>query len=276
MGAHHSKQSQKLVEDIVNKSTTDVVSKTVSDNTVGSVSNVTIDISDLHADGSVNLGTSPGGIKMVQAGKVDFTAISKTVNSNNFGTKMAQNIMDQLSQKQTSESLNLDMGSSKSKSDIQKTIKNIVSTHITTTNIQKCAASMMTNMSLRITHVTAGQNITLGAVDMEQTSSLMAHCLASADTVNKIVNDMSTASSTMVSQTQKQTGVVGDAGRAVSGALDSIGKMLPWSGLSGGGSSTSISASCSCCCCCILLLIIFGVIAKEMSSPGSMAKMAMM
>jgi len=119
--------------------------------------------------------------------------------------------------------------------DIKKITKNYIDMKFNNDTINKCVTTSKNNINNKINNANAN-NININQ-NIEQTAEVIAKCIfktSNGTTISNtsISNNKNTTESTTknktandISSEMKQTGIIGDSGRAVANMLD---KLLPW------------------------------------------------
>jgi hypothetical protein len=258
MGGTESKAStsQKIKNNVVNKSTLNYLNKVVVDTIVNVtienvktcsaslIQNQKFELIGVHAAGDINI-----NVTQVQQGMLNFECIQNDKVHNDTTSQVVNQIISQLKNSLDTETFNnLDAETqAKSKSDFlamsdkskadSKTKQNVKNniTNDTTRNIESlvnystnlgftnknfdsCIASVVANQSVKARNLSSGKNISF-TVDQRQGVTLFTKCVQSSDVANKITSGISNfLGLTVVDDTKNKTSTTGTA-KTVSDAL---------------------------------------------------------
>jgi hypothetical protein len=174
---------------------------------------------------------------------------------------------------------------------LENVISNSIEANFTDKSVSGCIAKIQSEQNASFENIKVGES-SITAINQIQGADLMAKCVQDDKSTNKVVSDiMENLGITIVEDTKsdvtsetksatdtssKQTGVIGEVGKAVTGVLETVGDIASMFGMGVlGAMALPVSmACCVLCCCCIILLFVFFMskTSSSTSSPQSLAE----
>ena len=171
-----------------------------------------------------------------------------------------------------------------SRTNIENVVKNSIQNNLSMESVQNCISSIKNNQSVNIKNINAGGNVTIGVLSQTQGANLMASCIQSSDTGNKMTNNIASELGLTFNNSNEQTkstditsastaestnkGVGDAAQQTLTAAGEATKDVLVGAGeaskdlLTGLGSfSSGMTGPCMVLCAiCVIFLIIAGIV----------------
>ena len=221
MGGSASKQKQ--VVDYFNKISTkaalSVTNKNIQSSSVGMSQSQEMKIGDVKGK-SFTL----AGVNFKQTSKLDFKSMQNSMIDNQFSMDMMDKMKSLFKQDQESGATLLDFGDQDTEAKVTNIIENELNTSFSNEQISECLSAIKQKQSLEIGNINVVGDVLIGPVNFEQTAEAVVNCMLTTNAKNTIVQKIIKETSNDGSQSTKKTGVVQDAGTAVSDAAKGIGE----------------------------------------------------
>jgi type IV secretory pathway VirB2 component (pilin) len=223
MGAHQSKQTSSVVNDILNKNITNVSTSMVSEHNASAGNSVAVHLEDIQAAGDINIDITD----IKQYAKLNLESMSSQTSHQDFLNKLTAKVQASVAQASKSGGGTLDFGSSKKNVNVNNTIKNIVETNINQKYFSSCIANVNNNANITVAKLkSADGSVNLKVGNITQTANVIANCMNKTATISKMSSSFATATAASVKQSSTSESVAEAIGKGIgdifSGIIDSL------------------------------------------------------